>query len=345
MKNAGRAKKWSGARVRERHELAAERRHIRKEPSSAKRRILELALSRKIIDPKFLAKEPSLTETRWVEYGYLSPLECTERFTRTYLELFRHFHEKYVNYATAAKQKPVDPDLFMNDPGEISSLWRARQAADAIGMPYGSYLHEVMDRAARRIDRKKIPRPNQLYSPKQVGYALEIRERARRQASLFGGEWDDRFFQQNPRLDPPRREALRLALSKMTGKATPEGVLSNLMGVQDALSQRMAKQMFRKQPELLESAMRSVSPPRVARPIKSLDPYLPPCLGLGQAVTLDPCNRCSFVSRCVRARAMSDKVLQAQTGSSDPRADKKREGARIRQSRKRERDRNALGEN
>src|SRR6185437_2107647 len=121
----GTRKKWSSAQVKERQELAAERRRIRKEPSSSKRRVLELALSRRLIDSTFLDKEPDLDKTRWVEYGYMSPLERTELFCSTYVELFRHFHGKYRDCSKAAKQQPIDPDLLTNAPGEIVGLWRA----------------------------------------------------------------------------------------------------------------------------------------------------------------------------------------------------------------------------
>lgn len=338
-------KKWCGSRIRERQELAAERRRIRKEPSSSMRRVLELTLSRKLINATILSKEPDLDKTCWVEYGYLSPLERTELFCSTYLKLFRHFYEKYRDYHAAAKQKPVDEELLANAPSEIVSLWRARQTADEIGMPYFSYLSEVMDRAAKRIDRKQLPRPNQLYNEKQVKFAREKWGRERQRATLFEEGWDDRFFQQNPKLsDPPRRRALQMALEKMKGASNPEYVLTSLMGYDDALSELAVKNMFRKQPELFEKALRHRSPPRVVRAAKTFDPYLPPCLGMRQDVSATPCDGCPYSLRCVRVRAMSDQLLQAQTGNSDPIAVKEREQARERQRRKRDRDRAALTE-
>ena len=332
----------------ERHALAAERRSIFKEPSSDKRRVLELALSRKVITPTSLDRECALAQTRWVAYAYMTPLACTELFCRLYLATYRHHYAQHRNGLSADEQLPVDPELIKNDPDEISSFWHARQMADEIGMPYDMYLNVAMSWATSQRNRKHFPRPNQLYGQQQLDAAKEKWGHEKAIVTLFDEEWDDRFFKQNPVRDPPRTKALLMAFAKLKRSGSPALSLANLMGSSDALSEpeanRVATRLFPNQPEMLDDAKRHLMPPRAIRTTTAFDVYRPPCVGMRQDVTTGPCSQCNLTLFCQKARLVSDKLLQAQTGSSDPIADKKRELARDRQRRKRDKDRAARGE-
>jgi len=342
----GKQHKRSRTRVREREKRATERVQAQQEPTLARRRVQELVLVREVIDPAFLAEEPSLSQSQWVQYGYMSALERTELFVRMYLEIYRRHYAKYRNYITADEQCPVDPELFKNEPSEINSLWRARQHADAIGMPYDMFLGAVMGWATNTRGRKHFPRPNQLYGAKQVQLATEQWERQKDMVPrLFAEDWDDRFFQQNPkRKDPPRWQALTMALAKLKKSSVPEHVLASLMGTDDALSEQHVRHMFRDRPGLVDDAMRHVRRPLKVRSRTTFEPYVPPCLGLRHDATAEPCSQCTFSLSCEKTRAMTDGLLHAKTGSSDPRADKKRKDAAERQRRKRDRDRVARAE-
>lgn len=340
----GKRHKWSRTRVKAREELAAERAQAQQEPTPMRRRAQELVLVREVIDPAFLAAEPSLSQTQWVQYGYMSPLERTELFCRLYLEAYRCHYAKYRDSSTAHEKCPIDLELFKNEPGEINSLWRARQVADEIGMRYAMFLGAVMGWATNTKDRKYFPRPNQLYGPKQFDRASEKWKAAQVRVTLFDDDWDDRFFQADRKPDPPRAKALRLAIVKLMRSTSPELGLSSLMGFRGALSEKEADFLFRKHPEILRDAKRRVSPPTKTRVSGTLDPYLPPCLGLPHAAAADPCRQCKFSLLCEKTRAATDKLLHAKTGSSNPLADKKRELARIRQKRKRDKDQATLVE-
>lgn len=341
----GKLHKRSGTRIKEREKLAAERVQAQQEPTPARRRVHELVLAREIIDPAFLAEEPSLSQSQWVQYGYMSALERTELFCRMYLETYRRHYERFRDYSTAHEKCPVDPELFKNEPSEINSLWRARQYADEIGMRYDMFLEAVMGWATNTKGRKYFPRPNQLYGRKQLELALDRWERQKDIIpTLFAEDWDDQFFQQNPKRDPPRMAALALAFHTLKKSTVPEYVLASLMGTMDALSSEHAKYLFRNEPELFNDAMRHIAPPLKVRASKTFDPYVPPCLGLRHDVNAEPCSQCKFALLCEKTRAMTDKRLHAKTGSSDPRAARKREQDRIRQRRKRDKDRASLSE-
>lgn len=346
----GKQHKRSRTRGKEREKRAAERVQAQQQPTPAGRRVQELVLVREIIDPAFLAEEPSLAQSRWVQYGYMSALERTELFCRMYLETYRRHYGRFRDYNAAHEKCPVDPELFKNEPSEINSLWRARQYADEIGMRYDMFLEAVMGWATNTKGRKYFPRPNQLYGRKQLELALDQWERQKDIIPrLFAEDWDDRFFQQNPkRTDPPRWQALKMALGRLKRSSIPENVLVSLMGPEDALSEQDVRHMFRDRPELVDKAvdkaMRHDLPPLKVRSGTTFDPYLPPCLGLRHDASAEPCSQCKFALSCEKTRAMTDKLLHVKTGSSDPRADKIRKDAAERQRRKRDKDRAAFDE-
>lgn len=342
----GKQHKRSRTHVKEREKRATERARAQQEPTPMGRRVQELVLVREIIDPAFLAEEPSLDQSRWVQYGYMSALERTELFCRLYLGTYRRHYGCFRDYNAAHEKCPVDPELFKNEPSEINSLWRARQYADEIGMRYDMFLEAVMGWATNTRGRKYFPRPNQLYSPKQLELALDQWERQKDIIPrLFAEDWDDRFFQQNPkRTDPPRWQALQMELGKLKRSSSPASVLASLMGSQDALSERDARYMFRDRPELVDEAVRDLWAPWKVRSGTAFDPYVPPCLGLRHDANAEPCSQCKFALLCEKTRAMTDKLLHAKTGSSDPRADKIRKDAAERQRRKRDKDRASFDE-
>jgi len=341
----GKRHKRSRTRVKEREKRAAEHVQAQQEPTAARRRVQELVLVREVIDPAFLAEEPSLSQSQWVQYGYMSALERTELFCRTYLEIYRRHYARYRDCITADEQFPVDPELFRNEPSEINSLWHARQHADAIGMRYDMFLEAVMGWATNTKGRKHFPRPNQLYGAKQVELALDQWKRQKDIIPrLFAEDWDDRFFQQNTNFDPPRRQALKMELGMLKRSSSPVSVLASLMGPKDALSERDARNMFRDRPELVDEAVRGLWAPWKVRTGTTFEPYRPPCLGLRHDVAAAPCSQCTFSLLCEKTRAATDKLLHAKTGSSNPLADKKRELARIRQKRKRDKDQATLVE-
>ena len=348
MSGTARRRKWSGTQAQERQRLAAERRKIRQEPSPVRRRALELTMSRKMIASKYLEREPELSASRWVAYGYLSALECTELFCRAYIDCYRHYYEKYRDALTAEEQRPMHAELLLNAPGEITSLWHARQHADELGMPYENYLSAVMEWATSQRSRKEFPRPNQLYRAEQVKAASDRWEKYQGVVALFDDSWDDRFFQQNSVLEPPRRKAIQIALKRAKDRPTSaDRTFANLIGTFDALGEHQAEhfatKMFPGKPDLMRDARRLAGPPGKVRSVITFEPYLPPCLGMRDDVTSGACSKCAFVPLCQSARVVSTGMLHRQTGSSDPIAATKREQNRLRKRRQRDRDRVALG--
>lgn len=114
------------------------------------------------IDPVYRQGEADLIRSRWFDYSRLHPTQCTYLYAHLYKEFTRQFYEAYIDIRTADKARAFFPDdVFMSS--EMTGMWLARRAADALGAPYGFVLQFASDRALERTYRS-FPRPNQLYS-------------------------------------------------------------------------------------------------------------------------------------------------------------------------------------
>lgn len=328
-------RKRSTTKVRTRMKLAARRHTVSRETNPFLRRANELALCLQVIDKSALAHEPALVSSAWIEYGYMGPLERTELFCKEYAKAYKRFFAKYHDSFKAGDLQPIDEELLKNDPGEISSLWRARQIADEIGMPYPLYLTASIGSVAEHKNRKKLPRPNQLYTHPQVVAAQEKWEQERAITGLYREGWDPRFFQQNVRPDPPRKAALRHALNRIKQSRHPEAALSTLMGSQDAIRPRAARLLFSDQPEVFDSAMMRMGAPNVERPVSEFESYVPPCIGLPLSKPAPSCSSCPLAVACHKVRLLADKLLVKDTGSNDPLGEHRRGLARDRQRKRR----------
>ena len=337
-------KKWTLQRMEERSALAKEREAIRKDADPLRRRVREISFSRKLIDAGLLASEADLDQTRWIQYGYMSPLERTERFSLEYLKAVRRFHEKYIDAGEAQLLRPVDTELFKNKRDEISALWRARQCADSMGIPYGLFFRAVEEWTSRQGKRKHYPRPNQLYGSGILDEAATYWDTQKPITHPFGDDWDDRFFKANPNLDPPRREAICLVLKQAKDKPASAvykfgALLGNMGALTEPAARHIALKMFPEQPTLINEAMKIASTPANERHATSLETYFPPCFGLLDAVTAFKCGSCPVILNCQSARSVAREWLRKQTGSSDPRTDAKKVQARDRKRRQRDRER------
>lgn len=337
MNHASGSRKWTSRKIGERHALSMRRIVIRKDPKPERRKIRELSLTREIIAPEILDLEPDLATTRWVAYGYLSPLECTELFCGAYLKSYRHFFGKFYDASAVDDLAPVDPRLLRNDEREITCLWKARQAADKLGMPYSTYISAVMADANGHAGRKRVPRPNQMYGEKQIGVARKEWAKWESTRSLFEEDWDPRFFREDPQIDLPRRRALTMAIRRIRGPNSDVS-LANLLNL-GALTEPMARRIFHKRPGLVDDALRRVTSPATARPTSGLEKYIPACFGMREDITQSQCIQCPEVLRCSGARQVSDTLLIQKTGTTTPLDERRRTLARERKRNERRRKR------
>lgn len=139
-----------------------------------------IALER--ISLSVLKEERELVKTAWFDYRALHPTKRTYLFAHFYEEAFRHMIRLHVDYEQVEGDSPRTY-LPKHDPlgkpksvlakeaktDKVSSfrvttgVWKARQKADLLGIPYDVFCMSGMKAAIGRI-WQRIPTPSQLYS-------------------------------------------------------------------------------------------------------------------------------------------------------------------------------------
>ena len=139
-----------------------------------------IALER--ISLSLLKEECELYKTAWFDYRGMHPTKRTYLFAHYYEEAFRHMIRLHVDYEQVEGPSPRSY-LPRKDPlGKPSSviakeaktgksspfrnptcIWKARQKADLLGIPYDVFCMSGMKAAIGRI-WQRIPTPGQLYS-------------------------------------------------------------------------------------------------------------------------------------------------------------------------------------
>lgn len=149
------------------------------------------------IDPIHRDGEADLVQSRWFDYHDLHPTEATYLFAHHYVQQTRAFYEHTVDERTSEEVRGFLPnDIFKSR--DLTSMWLARRAADAAGVPYPFVLRFAH---ARALDRhyRSFPRPNQLYGEEfeldmidawkeQLARQLTFSSLPHFQAAAYGGE-------------------------------------------------------------------------------------------------------------------------------------------------------------
>lgn len=109
------------------------------------------------IGPALLKREVDLFNNCWFDYRFMHPTLRTYVFADIYISLFKEFYERHIDIDSTKARGFSRPDPLDNRPPRISKerieagvkarklrtptcLWRARQTADSLGMPYHEYI-------------------------------------------------------------------------------------------------------------------------------------------------------------------------------------------------------------
>lgn len=113
------------------------------------------------IDPTFREGEADLFRSRWFDYAGMHPVRATYLYAHLYKEQTRIFRETCIDIETADQGRAFVPDdIFMSR--DMTAMWLARRACDALGCPYDFALRFGQARAINRMMTVML-RPNQLY--------------------------------------------------------------------------------------------------------------------------------------------------------------------------------------
>jgi len=121
------------------------------------------------ISPGQLKFEVPLFGAKWYDYRQMHPTEATYLFAACLVDAYRAAYKRNIDATRAEHVKVLkDRDLFKNKPALISAIWRCRQSADAMGIPYELYLALAYEYATKFWHMQHLPRPSQLYNGRIV---------------------------------------------------------------------------------------------------------------------------------------------------------------------------------
>lgn len=123
------------------------------------------------IPKKVQAFDKGLYDTKWFDYRFMTPLGATKEYMRVYGEVYRTIYARNIDRARAEYLHPISfhkvkPGLERGDQKarrQFTGCWRGRQFADAIGMPYKTYLEWMFHFRMRAWQQSTMPQPQQLY--------------------------------------------------------------------------------------------------------------------------------------------------------------------------------------
>lgn len=126
-----------------------------------------------------------LFETKWFDYRFMSPFRATMHFAEAYDKVWHVIFARerdrtkagFINLrfnpaklVAVFKKGSIKENLSKDDLKELeaakrylSSVWRARQVADAIGCPYEFYVEWAMTYRLRNWKQRSLPLPSHLY--------------------------------------------------------------------------------------------------------------------------------------------------------------------------------------
>lgn len=195
-----------------------------------------LALAR--IPEPLRREEPALFKTKWFDYRHLHPVSATYMYAARYVEAVRDIYAQTRDRDEAATIQPFEvEDIFYSR--ELTSVWRARQALDRLGIRYEFALRFAMTRFANR-GWSYFPRPNQLYTEELMldtrdawnlacSHTLQIAKHPRFTAPYYTGHPDQIAYQEWLVEQVRKREHPHRALSRLLSEKVIIPDFANVM--------------------------------------------------------------------------------------------------------------------
>lgn len=297
----------------------------------------QMVQAREWIAPSDFNEEPDFARSAHLTYRYMSAYERTQSFYEAYR---KHYVHRFL------RRKGREPQGFPSrisglEAGDFTSIWRARQRADAIGVPYERYVIELMLDADANGTRQ-LPRPNQLCSDSKLPMLLERLEEKRAEGFFdpFAGDFDPRFYAVNFVDDQQQLDTLAWIEEQIAkaGRARKPVLLRRFMCIEQVISEAEATRRFGQ--ELVDEAKahRGGYTSRTPVVLDAPGPSDPACFGMrteGHAI----CSQCPVAQRCTEFRAEVEERVQERFGVLNVPKERERVAVRDRKRRQRERER------
>lgn len=151
------------------------------------------------LNKKWSEIERELYRSKWFDYRFMSPVEATMEFAKEYEKVYRQQFATVIDKDTSLYVNvKIDVDfrsVTKLPNAKISALWRARQFADSMCMPYDLYIRLAFTSVLKYWKRKHMPQPQQLYSKRVIEEVWT--EWSKRQESALFVASDLRFLAEN----------------------------------------------------------------------------------------------------------------------------------------------------
>jgi hypothetical protein len=275
-----------------------------------------------------LALERDLMTTKWFDYRFMSPVEATRQFARAYVDAAKHYTRANFDRDRGERMKALPAGDLFAKASTGTSLWRARQYADALGVPYGLYIDEVM-RMHMDGGGVRVPYPNQLYASRWLG------EIGTKVADAWAQRCRDRFttselehYRRGNQLGFPSQrghhawvlEQLQRGAACRIWLALERGLLTVNEAIEEFGVGRVETALARLggEPDPMERTLPGSA-------------FIPSCLGVpGTLAETEPCVGCPAKRACARVAELVEEQIVARKGSLDPVLARKRAQTRDR---------------
>lgn len=118
-----------------------------------------------------LVPERQLHDLKWFDYRFMAPSEATSLFRSEFQKVYRRSHAKNIDSEEAERKFGLRRGIASDNRAEFTSLWRARQFADGLGIPYPVFLTASFNTLLSGLSQR-IPYVNQLYGKYDARIAL-----------------------------------------------------------------------------------------------------------------------------------------------------------------------------
>jgi hypothetical protein len=308
----------------------------------ARVRLEEIMHAKQLIDEKLLRREGDLMMTKWFDYRFMSPWSATWHFADIYREQLKAYLRANVDLGLSKVSRGIPKVAPASPEGWFTQLWMARQAADAMGIPYEMAIDFGFDFASRRT-RKMAPRPLQLFANQKTAFAYEknletyLENHLPLAVSRLSElpQYQTRNFKRLP-AQVALQDYLVAAIfndptipwHRAIGKYVIERRLIPLRNVWRHVPREIRRQVARQIRSDIDDGFLDVRLEVVCAPHE----LFPSCFAVSEAVKLSsaPCEVCPWQPKCRKAAEWIDTRLNAITGSSSPVADSRREATRKR---------------
>jgi hypothetical protein len=129
--------------------------------------------------------EVMLFGSKWFDYRFMHPVRATYLYAYEFERAYRSSFRSTIDHRAADHIRVFKKsDLFECDKTVISGIWRGRQHADALCMPYNLYVTLALEALLRHWNRNHLPRPTQIYSA-EVCAAVSSEWKRRQEVQVF----------------------------------------------------------------------------------------------------------------------------------------------------------------